>query len=457
MFDSLGNKFTSIIKNFSFNKGAISENDLNQTLQDIRVALLESDVNMKVSLKISNKIKEKALGFKIVPGVTPQEMIVKISHDSIKEILEGNIEHGFKLHEKHQERILLVGLQGSGKTTTAAKIAHFVKEIKNKTVLASSLDYYRPAARKQLKILCDRNNINYYDYSSEKSCTEAVIETLKHKMNFLKTHDHDVVIVDTAGRISIDEKMMDELVQVKKILNPTQIILVLDSMSGRTAIDVAKHFNENLCLTGVIFTKTDSDTKSGAILSIRQLLDLPILFLCSGEKIQDLDEFIPERIAQRILGMGDIVSLVEKASSVIPNDNSEALKNKAKDGKLDLFDVLEQFKFLKKLGGLPFISKFLPADMVKNSNISEDKIKRFEAIILSMTPKERVNPGLVINSYSRKNRISKGSGTDVKLVEELLNMHGKISKMAQQFAMFDKNSIGDKFKMGDALKDITKK
>jgi len=247
MFDSLGNKFTSIIKNFSFNKGAISENDLNQTLQDIRVALLESDVNMKVSLKISNKIKEKALGFKIVPGVTPQEMIVKISHDSIKEILEGNIEHGFKLHEKHQERILLVGLQGSGKTTTAAKIAHFVKEIKNKTVLASSLDYYRPAARKQLKILCDRNNINYYDYSSEKSCTEAVIETLKHKMNFLKTHDHDVVIVDTAGRISIDEKMMDELVQVKKILNPTQIILVLDSMSGRTAIDVAKHFNENLC------------------------------------------------------------------------------------------------------------------------------------------------------------------------------------------------------------------
>ena len=457
MFDSLGSRFTSIIKNFSFNKGTITESDLNQTLQDIRVALLESDVNMKVSLKISNAIKEKALGYKIVPGVSPQEMIIKISNDAIKEILEGNIEHGFKLHEKHQERILLVGLQGSGKTTTAAKIANFIKETKKKNPLVSSLDFYRPAARQQLKILCDRNKIEYYDCPSEKTGTEAVIETLKHKMNFLETHDHDVVIVDTAGRISIDEQMMDELVQVKKILNPTQIILVLDSMSGRTAIDVAKHFNENLCLTGVIFTKTDSDTKSGVILSIRQLLNIPILFLCSGEKIQDLDEFIPERIAQRILGMGDIVSLVEKASSVIPNDNGDALKNKAKDGKLDLFDVLDQFRFLKKLGGLPFISKFLPAEMVKNASISEEKIKRFEAIILSMTMKERTNPSLVINSNSRKNRISKGSGTDVKLIEELLSMHSKISKMAQQFAMFDKDSFKDKVKIGEAMKELGRK
>ena len=228
-------------------------------------------------------------------------------------------------------------------------------------------------------------------------------------------------------------------------------------MSGRTAIDVAKHFNENLCLTGVIFTKTDSDTKAGVILSIRQLLNIPILFLCSGEKIQDLDEFIPERIAQRILGMGDIVSLVEKASSVIPNDNGDVLKNKAKDGKLDLFDVLDQFRFLKKLGGLPFISKFLPAEMVKNANISEEKIKRFEAIILSMTMKERTNPSLVSNSHSRKNRISKGSGTDVKLVEELLSMHSKISKMAQQFAMFDKDSLKDKVKIGEAMKELSKK
>ena len=457
MFDSLSSKFISIIKNFSFNKGTICESDLNQTLQDIRVALLDSDVNMRVGMSISNKIKEKALGFKIVPGVSPQEMIIKISHDAIKEILEGDCNHGFKCDENSQERILLVGLQGSGKTTTAAKIGNFIKEKTKKDPLVSSVDYYRPAAREQLKILCERNNITYYNHHSDKEGTDAVLETLKHKMDFLKENKHDIVILDTAGRISIDEKMMDELVQVKKIFNPTQIILVLDSMSGRTAIDVAKHFHENLCLTGVIFTKTDSDTKAGSILSIRQLINIPILFLTSGEKIQDLDEFIPDRIAQRILGMGDIVSLVEKASNVIPNDDGDKLKNKAKDGKLDLFDVLDQFKFLRKLGGLPFISKFLPAEMVKNANVSEEKIRRFEGIILSMTPKERVNPSIVSNSMSRKKRIAKGSGTEVKLVEELLSMHSKISTMAKQFAMFDKNSITDKMKMGNAMKDIIKK
>jgi signal recognition particle subunit SRP54 len=454
MFNSLGSRFTSIIKNFSLKSDKIGEGDLTQVLQDIRVALLDSDVNIKVGLAISNRIKEKAVGQKVVPGVSPQEMIVKIANDAIKEVLEGeNLKHGLKIDENSEERILLVGLQGSGKTTTAAKLGKLFRDKKVVPIL-SSLDYYRPAARQQLRTLCERNGFEYFNYTSSLSGTDAALETLEHQIEFLKKNPHKVVILDTAGRISIDEKMMEEIRDVKYLFKPTQVILVLDGMSGKSAIDVARHFDDNLGLTGVIFTKVDSDAKCGAILSIRHMLNVPVLFLCSGEKIDDIDEFIPDRIAQRILGMGDIVSLVEKASSVIPNDESDTLKEKAKAGKLDLFDVLEQFKFLKKLGGLPFVSKFLPPEIMKNANVSDEKIRRFEAIILSMTPKERLDPGLVKKIQSRKNRVAKGSGVNVKLVDELLDMHSKVSKLAQHFAHFDKDSMMDKMSMLGKMKEM---
>jgi signal recognition particle subunit SRP54 len=453
MFNSLGNQFNSILKKLSFQNTKITEDDLEKVIREIRVALLESDVSLKVASAMINLIRQKSLGEKLIQSVSASEMIMKNSHESLKEIL-GN-DHEFKIEDN--EKIMLVGLQGAGKTTTAAKLANFIKNKIKKSIILSSLDYYRPAAREQLKVLCKNNNLDYYDYNSEKDTKNAVIETTKEQMRFLKENSYSCSIFDTAGRTSVNEEMMKELVEIRKLINPTKIILVVDSMIGKTAIEVAKHFNGYLDLTGIIFTKTDSDTKAGAILSIRHLLNLPIYFLCSGEKIDDLDEFHSERVAQRILGMGDIASLVEKASSIIPNDNSDALKEKAKKGALDLFDVLEQFRFLKKMGGLPFISKFLPTEIVNNANISEKKIKQFEAIILSMTQKERINPSLVTNSISRKKRIAKGSGSSLSLIDELINMHGRISKMAQQFAMFDKGSIMDKFKMGQAMSDIIKK
>ena len=453
MFNSLGNQFNSILKKLSFKGGSITENDLDQTIREIRVALLESDVNLKVASAMINLIRQKSLGEKIIQNVSPAEMIMKNSHEALKEILGA--EHEFKI--ENEERIMLVGLQGAGKTTTAAKLGHFIQNKTKKTPILSSLDYYRPAAREQLKILCKKNNLDYYYYTSEKDQKNAVIETAKEQIKALQDKKYSCAIFDTAGRTSINDDMMQELVEVKKLIKPTKIILVVDAMIGKTAIEIAKHFHENLDLAGIIFTKTDSDTKAGAILSIRHLLSLPIYFLCSGEKIDDLDEFLAERVAQRILGMGDIASLVEKASNVIPNDDSDALKEKAKRGELDLFDVLEQFHFLKKMGGLPFISKFLPTEVVNNANISEKKIKQFEAIILSMTKKERVNPSLVAQSGSRKRRIAKGSGSTTMLIDELITMHGRISAMAQQFAMFDKGSIMDKFKMGQAMSNVVKK
>jgi signal recognition particle subunit SRP54 len=453
MFNSLGNQFSSILKKLSFKSGKITEDDLDQTIREIRIALLESDVNLKVASAMINLIRQKSLGEKVIQNVSAVEMIMKNSHEALKEILGGD--HEFQIG--NDEKIMLVGLQGAGKTTTAAKLANFIKNNKKKSVILSSLDYYRPAAREQLKVLSQKNDLDYYDYTSERDQKNAVIETAKEQLKFLKEKHYQCAIFDTAGRTSINEEMMQELIEVKTLINPTKIILVVDAMIGKTAIEIAKHFHENLELTGIIFTKTDSDTKAGAILSIRLLLNLPIYFLCSGEKINDLDEFHAERIAQRILGMGDIASLVEKASSIIPNDNSDALKEKAKKGELDLFDVLDQFRFLKKMGGLPFISKFLPTEVVNNANISEKKIKQFEAIILSMTKKERLNPSIVMQSGSRKRRIAKGSGSSILLIDELITMHGRISKMAQQFAMFDKGSIMDKFKMGQAMSDVVRK
>ena len=453
MFNFLGNQFNSILKKLSFQSGKITEGDLDQTIREIRIALLESDVNLRVASAMINLIRQNSLDEKIIHGVSAAEMIMKNSHYALKEILGGD--HAFKIEDN--EKIMLVGLQGAGKTTTAAKLANFIKNKTKKSPILSSLDYYRPAAREQLKVLCQKNTLDYYDYTSDKDQKIAVIETAQEQLRALKEGQYKCMIFDTAGRISINEEMMQELVEVKKLIHPTKIILVVDAMIGKTAIEIARHFHEHLELTGIIFTKIDSDTKAGAILSIHHLLKLPIYFLCSGEKIDDLEEFHAERVAQRILGMGDIASLVEKASSIMPNDDSNALKEKAKKGELDLFDVLEQFRFLKKMGGLPFISKFLPTEIVSNANISEKKIKQFEAIILSMTKKERLSPSLVMQSVSRKRRIAKGSGASTSLIDELITMHGRISKMAQQFAMFDKNSIMDKFKIGQTMTDIVKK
>lgn len=463
IFESLGSKFNKIFKKIKFKSGKIQENDLNEVLSEIRRTLLEADVNVRVAMSVNEKIKQNALGAEIVPGVSAEEMIIKISHDAIKEIFGKDEEHGFKISKDSTERIMLVGLQGSGKTTTAAKLANFINlKTKSNDSSLCSLDFYRPAAIEQLRLLSIKNNLNFFNEKNSSQNHEradeekkkSVLQTAKNFMEKIQADKIKKSIIDTAGRTSINDEMMDELLDVKNIINPTQIILVIDSMIGKSAIDMAKQFNEKIGLTGLIFTKTESDTKAGAILSVKHILNLPIHFLCSGEKIDDIDEFHVERITQRILGMGDIVSLVEKASDAIGEKDNDALKAKAAKGELDLFDVLEQFKFLKKMGGLPFVSKFLPAEMLNQANISENKVKHFEAIILSMTKKERISPKIVMQSTPRKSRIAKGSGTSEKLVHELLMMHSQISKIAQQFAQFDKSSLIDKFKLGNSLSGL---
>ena len=458
VFNSLSAKFNNILKKLKLKKGILTERDLDEVLRNIRVALLEADVNIKVATEVANKIKIGAVGKEIIDGVSAEELIIKLSNDAIKEVLGGDDYHGYKIKsDNKQERIMMVGLQGSGKTTTTAKLANFLKTVKAKIEpVVCSLDYYRPAAIKQLELLCTQNEIKFFKSSCNfDSQSKNVLETAKDVM----THadKNETIIFDTAGRTSIDDSMMNELKELKTIIKPTQIILVVDTMIGKTCMDIARQFNDLLGLTGLIFTKADSDAKAGAILSVRQALDLPIHFLCTGEKIRDIDEFHAERIANRILGMGDIVSLVEKASNIMGDDNSDKLKEKAAKGELDLFDVLDQFKFLRKMGGLPFVSKFLPTEMLGNSSVSESKVSHFEAIILSMTKKERKNPKLVMQSASRKKRVADGSGTNTSLVQELLMLHSKISKIAQQFSSFDKGGVLDKFKMGSALTSMTKK
>lgn len=463
IFESLGGKFNNIFQKFKLKSGKITEKDLDEVLRSIRIALIEADVNIKVAMQIIDNIKTNAVGQEIFAGISAHEMIIKLSNDAIKGILGEDQWHGYKINKDEYERIMLVGLQGSGKTTTAAKLANFINHKTKQASALCSLDYYRPAAIEQLKVLSRQNNLVFLNSQIEKELdlnnnpSDNVLCTAQAALQHVSKEKIKNIIFDTAGRISIDENMMNELAQLKEIIQPTKIILVVDSMIGKTAIDIARQFNEKLNLTGLIFTKTDSDTKAGAILSIRQVLNIPINFLCSGEKINDLDEFHVERICHRILGMGDIVSLVEKASNVIGEDNNDKLKEKAAKGQLDLFDVLEQFKFLKKMGGLPFVSKFLPVEILNNANVSENKVKHFEAIILSMTKKERTNPKIVMQSASRKKRIAKGSGTSEKMVHELLMMHSQISKIAQQFASFDKSSLIDKFKLGNAFSNLNKK
>jgi len=375
IFENIGSKFNNIFQKFKIKSGKITEKDLDEVLGQIRRVLLEADVNIRVAINIVNEIKNNAIDKEIIAGVSSEEMIIKISNDAIKLALgEKNQEeksydlktdNGDKKKKEpigffdiqSEERIMLVGLQGSGKTTMAAKLANFIniKKKVNDTGLCS-LDFYRPAAINQLKILSNRNGLKFIDINNnlilknneKESINDLVIKQAEDYVKSMNSNNLKRYIIDTAGRTSIDSEMMNQLIELKKIIKPTKIILVVDSMIGKSAIDIAKQFHSNLNLTGLIFTKTDSDTKAGAILSIKSLLDLPIYFLSSGEKIDDIDEFYPDRIAQRILGMGDIVSLVEKASNIMDNKDSDELKNKAAKGELDLFDLLDQLKFLKK-------------------------------------------------------------------------------------------------------------
>lgn len=422
MFENLSDRLEQAIKNIK-GHGKITEENIDPMLREVRLALLEADVNYKVVREFTTKVKEKALGEEVKKSLSPGEMFVGIIRDELEELLGGE---AAPLNLNGNPAVLmLVGLQGSGKTTTIGKLANLLRKKHNKKPLLVAGDVYRPAAIDQLKQIGKELNIEVYEEGKKDPVTIS-----KNAINYAKEHGYDYVLIDTAGRLHIDEELMLELENIKKEVNPEEVLLVIDSMMGQDAINVITGFNENLKLTGVILTKLDGDTRGGVALSVRHLTNVPIKFIGVSEKLDGLDYFYPDRMASRIIGMGDILSIVDKANEVIDEKEAEKSFKKMKSGKFDLEDFLAQMKQIKKLGSLESILKLLPGAKkmgLNNINIDPKDLAHIEAIILSMTLKERRNPEIL--KASHKKRIANGSGRSVQEVNRLLNQFEQSKKM----------------------------
>ena len=427
MFESLGERLQNAIHNIK-GYGKITEENITDAMREIRLALLEADVNYKVVKEFTNNVKEKALGEDVASSINPGDLFVKIVKDELTSLLGGEAED---LNMKGNPAILmLVGLQGSGKTTTIGKLANFLRKKHSKKPLLVAGDVYRPAAIDQLKQLGKELNIEVYEEGKKDP-----VEIAKNAIEYAKENKYDYVLIDTAGRLHIDEELMDELDNIRNEVNPQEILLVIDSMMGQDAINVITGFNEKLPLTGAILTKLDGDTRGGVALSVRHLTNVPIKFMGTSEKLDGLEPFDPERMAGRILGMGDIVSLVEKATEAIDEKEAEKTAKKMQQGKFDLEDFLSSMKQIKKLGPLENLLKLIPGAKkmgLSNVQINPKDMARIEAIVLSMTPKERRNPDII--KASRKTRIAKGSGTSVQEVNRLLQQFDQMKKMMKQFS-----------------------
>ena len=422
MFESLGDRLQSAINKIK-GYGKITEDNISEVTREIRLALLEADVNYKVVKEFIANVKEKALGEEVTKSLKPGEMFVKIVKDELVELLGG--EHAELNLKGNPATLMLVGLQGSGKTTTIAKIANYLRKNYKKKPLLVACDVYRPAAIDQLKQLGRELNIEVYDEGKNDP-----VEISNNAIKYAKENGFDYVLIDTAGRLHIDENLMVELENISKNINPDEILLVVDSMTGQDAINVIEGFNNRLKLTGAILTKLDGDTRGGAALSIRHLTNVPIKFIGVSEKMDGLEEFYPERMASRILGMGDLMSIVEKAESVIDQDEALNTAKKMQKGNFDLEDFLKTFKQIKKMGPLENLIKLIPGAKkmgLNNVKIDPKDIAHIEAIILSMTPKERRNPEIL--KASRKQRIAKGSGRSVEEVNRLLKQFEEMKRM----------------------------
>ena len=425
MFETLGDRLQNALHKIK-GYGKISEDNISDMMREIRLALLEADVNYKVVKEFTNNVKEKALGEEVKKSIKPGDLFVKIVKDELTELLGGNVE---ELNVKGNPAILmLVGLQGSGKTTTLGKLASFLRKKHAKKPLLVAGDVYRPAAIDQLKQIGKELNIEVYEEGKKDP-----VEIAGHALNYAKENHFDYVLIDTAGRLHIDEELMDELKELNEAIHPQEILLVIDSMMGQDAINVIEGFNENLPLTGVVLTKLDGDTRGGVALSVRHLTNVPIKFIGISEKMDGLDKFDPERMAGRILGMGDIISLVEKATEEIDEEEAMSAAKKMQSGKFDLEDFLKQMKQIKKLGPLENLIKLLPGAKkmgLNNINIDPKQMAHVEAIILSMTPLERRKPEII--KASRKSRIAKGCGLSVQEVNKLLTQFEQMKKMMKQ-------------------------
>lgn len=427
MFDNLSDKLKTVMKNIG-GQGKLTESNVSQALKEVKLALLEADVNYTVTKNFVSRIKEKALGTQVIMGVNPRQQFIKIINDELIEVLGGtNVE--LLKSDKKLRVIMLVGLQGAGKTTFCAKLAKLLKKEKENVLLVGA-DVYRPAARKQLKVLADQIGVKSFTIEEEnnpvKICTAS--------KEYAKKENITTIIIDTAGRLHIDEALMGELKSIKEELNPTEILLAVDGMTGQDAVNVSKSFNDMLEITGVILTKLDGDTRGGAALSIKEVCGKPIKYISEGEKLDDISKFYPDRLASRILGMGDVVSLVEKAKDIIDEKEAKLMEEKFRKNQFDFEDFLKQFKMIKRMGSIAGILKMLPGVNLGDfdTNLAEKELKKVESIIYSMTVEERRNPQL-LKLYNRKMRIAKGSGTTVTDINKLLKQYEQMKQMMKMF------------------------
>ncbi len=427
MFEYMGDRLSKAIKNIR-GMGRITEENISEAMREIRMALLEADVNYQVVKEFVANVKEKALGQEVQKSLKPDELFIKIVKDELVELLGGE-EAPLNLDGK-PAILMLVGLQGSGKTTTAGKLANFLRKKHAKKPLLVACDIYRPAAIEQLQTIGKQLNIPVYTEGKK-----AVNEIVTNALEYAKENHNDYVIIDTAGRLHIDEELMDELSGVVELCHPQEVLLVIDAMMGQDAINVITGFNEKLSLTGCILTKLDGDTKGGVALSVRHLTNVPIKFVGDSEKLDGLSAFYPERMAERILDMGDVLSIAEKVEGIISEEDAEAQAKRMMSGKYDLEDFLTNMKQIKKLGPLENILKMLPQARkmgLNNVSIDPKDMAHIEAIVLSMTPYERKHPECL--KASRKQRISKGCGRDVAEINRLLNQFEQMKKMMKQMS-----------------------
>ncbi|NSW46377.1 MAG: signal recognition particle protein [Bacteroidales bacterium] len=433
MFENLTDKLE---KSFRILKGEgkITEVNVAETLKEIRRALLDADVNYKIAKSFTDKVKEKALGMEVLKSVRPGQMLVKIVHDELTALM-GSEKVELKL-KGNPSVILMAGLQGSGKTTFSAKLANFIKSKKGRQVLLVACDVYRPAAIEQLKVLGEQIQIPVYTEENEKNPIKIAQNAIKEA----KLKGINTVIIDTAGRLSIDEEMMQEITAIKKAVEPEEILFVVDAMTGQDAVNTAKEFNDRLDFDGVVLTKLDGDARGGAALSIKAVVNKPIKFIGTGEKMDALDIFYPERMADRILGMGDVVTLVERAQEQFDEEEARKLQKKIAKNQFNFNDFYQQIQQIKKMGNLKELASFIPGmgKLMKNIDIDDDAFKSIEAIIQSMTPQERENPSLI--NGSRRKRIALGSGTDIQEVNRLLKQFEETRKLMKMVTS-NKNAL----------------
>ena len=422
MFDSLSNKLESAFKLLK-GHGKITEINVAETLKEVRRALLDADVNFKIAKEFTNRVKEKALGQKVLTSLQPGQLMVKIVKDELTELM-GSSAAEMELTAK-PSIILMSGLQGSGKTTFSGKLALYLKKKKNKNPLLVACDVYRPAAIDQLGVLGEQIDVAVFSDREEKNPVKIAQAAIKQA----KQENNDVVIIDTAGRLAVDEVLMKEISDIHQTVKPEETLFVVDAMTGQDAVNTAKAFHDTLNFDGVILTKLDGDTRGGAALSIKTVVNKPIKFIGTGEKMEALDVFYPERMADRILGMGDVVSLVERAQEQFDEEQARKISKKIAKNQFGFDDFLSQIQQVKKMGNMKDLMGMIPGagKMMGDVDIEDDSFKHIEAIIGSMTPKERSEPNLL--NHSRKNRIAKGSGRDVNEVNQLIKQFGQMSKM----------------------------